>query len=110
MSAHWSLLGAKRTSTKPRQSSSVYEYALIDCEPTISMTKRITPTDMAVGRLLACEPQRSPRSIPRTHCIVPCCGSKPVLAEAGSGLATAKIASPVRDCCRRIVATQAIRY
>jgi hypothetical protein len=36
-------IGTKRTSTKPRQSSSVYEYALIDCEPTISMTKRITP-------------------------------------------------------------------
>ena len=69
-------IGAKRTSTKPRQSSSVYEYALIGCEPTISMTKRITPTDMAVGRLLGCEPQRSPRSIPRTHCIALCCGSK----------------------------------
>ena len=59
------------------------------------MTKRITPTDMAVGRLLGCEPQRSPRSIPATHCIALCCGSKPVLAEAGSGLARDKIASPV---------------
>ena len=31
----------------------------------------------------------------RTHCIALCCGSKPVLAEAGSGLARDKIASPV---------------
>ena len=59
------------------------------------MTKRTTPTDMTVGRLLGCEPQRSPRSIPATHCIALCCGSKPVLAEAGSGLTTAKIASAV---------------
>jgi hypothetical protein len=33
---------------------------LIGCEPTISMTKRITPTDMAVGRLLGCEPAAKP--------------------------------------------------
>ena len=46
---------------------------------------------MPMGR----EPQRSPRSIPATHCIALCCGSKPTLAEAGSGLARYEIASPV---------------
>jgi hypothetical protein len=59
------------------------------------MTKRITPTDMAVGRLLGCEPAAKPALDPGTHCIALCCGSKPVLAEAGSGLARDKIASPV---------------
>ena len=38
------------------------------------MTKRITPTDMAVGRLLGCEPAAKPALDPGNS--EHCCGSK----------------------------------